>query len=288
MQQFSRRVLLRHITSSNILVVSTDAESALVAAQNRHNETPQKDTTTTTRKQSVGAEFLLHAAEEGHSVHVLPNNHTLDQWWKSFGKGTRTQERPEWILLAVFDQPKWMEDVVWENSTQFLKEVTATYIVLTVHSLKQKDGTYKFGGLTAVERLLKRRYKPQILLMSHQQQLKVGGGKHRTQQYDSNSLFHSVGDIKEFLQWGADTATQRHDSRVEEVFTAYLFATQGLDLAIPSTDTYLITKSSQIDPMEKMEKQDLLSLKRCSNDQSLDLQFEGVSISTLFSLSTFL
>jgi hypothetical protein len=283
MRQLSRRVLSRNITSSNILVVSGDANiDAATAQAATGNNTYHSDSSTNFR--SVGERFLLDGIREGHAAHTITTKgRTLDEWWSSFEPHSST-EKPAWILLAVFDTPLWMEDVVWSKSSQFLEEATVTYIVHAFHSFRETDGTYRFGGLEAAERLLQRRYKIQSLSVSHYH-AEANNAKETFERYGPNALFQSVSSIKDFLRWGADSAKMYDASN--RIFTAFVFATQGLDLAIPSSQIYLTDSHASINPMETIHKKDFVSFKQCpsSNDQKLKLHFKDVcTIRLLMSL----
>lgn len=285
MQQFSKRVLSRHITSSNVLVVFPEANAAATTlkSRSRNNETSVEPW----NFHSMGARFLYDSFREGHSIHAIDSNMvasvSLDDWWNSFGsnsgaKSGPEQERPSWILLAVFDLPWWEEDAVWGKATQFLTEATVTYIVLAMHSVKERNGSYRYGGLQAAEQLLERRYKLQTLSVSHYH-ADSSNEKQIFQSYGPNALFQSVEEIKNFLQWGADSA-KLHGNE-DDVFKVYIFATQGLDLAIPSAGFYIADdKVGMVDPLKGMDARDSASLKRCPRSKetyNIELHFEGVS-----------
>ncbi|KAG7349323.1 DUF229 domain containing protein [Nitzschia inconspicua] len=282
-QQFSERILSRHITSSNVLVVSPDADIALEIAKGAIINITTTKTQYSMKSLSMGSRLLLDASKEGHDIHAIVNNKrrttSLHEWWESFDiASSDAQEKPSWILLAVFDSPPWEEDHMWENSSEFLQQATVTYIVNAFHSSKESDGKYRFGGLLAAERLLERRYKLQTLFLSHYQ-VELPEGKENLRKFGPNALFQSLEAIKDLLRWGADNA-RMYDSE-HATFTAYLFATQGLDLAIPRPELYLIDGATPVNPMEIVRKQDLLSLKQCSpsNDRSLlHLRFQGASL----------
>jgi hypothetical protein len=319
MKEFARRVLSRHITSSSILVVAPDAVS--VAQQQCSNDENM------IVDDSIGTMFIWEGKKEGHSIHAISsqksqNNNitfktTLDRWWQSFDQQNSVktshaiwhsdqkaidQEKPTWILLAVFDLPFGEEDEVWQESKTFLEECTATYIVIAIHSKKSADGVYTYGGLNAVEQLLERRYKLQTLSVSHyhaeyhknSSHNHVMGSRKVLDEYGPNALFRSIQDIKDLLRWGAESAEiysnndlgTNHD---QAHFTVYLFATQGLDLAIPSPSTYLVDHSRFIDPMVGINIELAASLKGCpepnDKDQIFDISFEKASTKTIFLLN---
>ena len=126
------RVLSRHVTSSNILVIAPGAVSAAKAAVMKSkkmytsNDQPQNH--------SVGGSFLEYGAFEGHAIHAIngfrskkesesgKSGPTLDSWWSSFDNdkksnnalkwwwSTKPIEKPNWIILAVFDLDFGSED----------------------------------------------------------------------------------------------------------------------------------------------------------------------------------
>jgi hypothetical protein len=145
-----------------------------------------------------------------------------------------------------------------------------------------------YGGLDAVEHLLERRYKIQTLSVSHYNAHHHNSERYKLdsrqilEKYGPNSLFQSVEDVKEMLRWGADSAdTFSENNFGQKVFTAYLFATQGLDLAIPSATTYVEDVLHPIDPLKGFDMDSTESLKGCpkpeENNEMFDLYFEKVS-----------
>ena len=84
-------------------------------------------------------------------------------------------------------------------------------------------------GLIAVKTLLDFNYKVQLLASSH-----LDG----SQKYRPNHLFQSQTDVSKFLSTGARFASTT-SSTPNQQFDALLFATQGLDLAIPSRLSYI-------------------------------------------------
>jgi Protein of unknown function (DUF229) len=267
MRDFARRVLSRHISNSNVLVVAPDAvlaakEGIHTKENNHENDTNIYDSADFESPYSLGGTFLLHAAAEGHDVHAIDFivdsiSHSvdwqedMDAWWNSFdhtndatadsaSRWSSTKFQPKWIIAAVFDHftANRLEDadIVWRGAETFLSASTITYIVVAMHSRKQDSGQYEFGGLAAARALLDHRYKLQTLHLSryHPEPDKVAWTEQR---YGPNAIFKTCGDIEELLTWGADQ-TSRHGNE-KEVFSAYIFATQGLDLAIPSSRVFL-------------------------------------------------
>lgn len=300
MSEFACRVLSRHITSSNILVVAPDA---VVDARDTIELLTTRELNTRNdlhRVQSVGSSFLRYGASEGHTIHAINSDlkdkskkrkagPTLDAWWKSFDTGKMSYdvskqwwspelvEKPSWILLAVFDSNFGLENSVWQESEAFLQECTVTYFVIAVHSIKRDDGSYKFGGMDAIRSLLKRKYKVQTLSSSHYYAEK-NEEREIFEKYGPNALFQSAEEFESFLRWGADAA-QGYGNTDNSVFSSYIFATQGLDLAIPAPQVYLRDESLAIDVFNKRSMEKLPPLKMChdANGEKLEFVFNKVS-----------
>ena len=266
MRDFARRVLSRHISNSNVLVVAPDAvlaaKEGIHAKEKNQSDANIYDDVDFESPYSLGGTFLLHAAAEGHDIHAIDFlvesvSHSvmwqedLDAWWHSFDlahdatvdstrRWSSTKFQPKWIIAAVFDHltPHRLEDadIVWRGADIFLNASTITYIVVAMHSRKGDSGQYEFGGLAAARALLDHRYKLQTLHLSryHTEPDKEAWTE---QKYGPNAIFKRCDEIEELLIWGADQ-TSRHGSD-KEVFSAYIFATQGLDLAIPSSRVFL-------------------------------------------------
>ena len=115
MTEFANRVLSRHITSSNVLVVAPDA---IVAAK---NVVQNKFAVT---EYSVGTNFLLRGFHEGHIIHAIDTTRgkhpmywtrkhhstkttTLDKWWNSFRQNNTISDKVErwWTPSTMNEQP---------------------------------------------------------------------------------------------------------------------------------------------------------------------------------------
>ena len=229
MRDFASRVLSRHIFSvtgpgADVLVVSKDDVAVMDATD---------DTTGTSLSfRAVGPGFVRHAMKQGHNVHTL--SRLEDASWQMNNEDTA--KMPSWILLAVFDPPHGMEDNVLtsEAATSLLSECTVTYIVYCI-SASQK-GLY---GARAADDLIRSGYKVQVLSTSHF----VRG-------YLANTLLdtNSSKSVAKLLRLGWAQSVEgktkgNDDGEDNNMFHAYLFATQGLDLAIPSQREYLDLKS---------------------------------------------
>ena len=242
-RDLTRRILSRKITNSNILVFAKDASMGVQMAQNilmdRSNLTNniKLDSIHFQSPFSVGGTLALHAASEGHTVHTIDfdskNSVSLDGWWKSI------KNKKRWILMAIIDLDFGEEDSAWQSANKFLSQTTITYMVTSLHST-MKNGTCLMGGLQAVRSLLKHHYKIQVLTVSHYH-VEPGDEPRIHDLYGPNALLKSMRDVRNLLKWGASGALYYDDvhSGSIPVFTAYLFATQGLDLAIPSPRSYL-------------------------------------------------
>ncbi len=295
MSEFACRVLSRHITSSNILVVAPGAVFA--AKEASRIEVSQE---ITIKNHSVGEAFLRYGVSEGHAIHVMDSDSrggfqsgksgpSLDSWWKSFDEDRRINDRskrwwsseplekPNWIILAVFDTELGSENTVWKEAEAFLDDCTITYFVVAIHSKKRLDGSYVFGGMKAMDLLLQKKYKVQVLSSSHYH-ADLSSERDIFERYGPNALFQSAEEIKDYLRWGADAAQLYGESR-DTIFTSYIFATQGLDLAIPTPQHYLRYADTAIDVFDEVSMHNLPALKSCpqSNGENIDFVFNEVS-----------
>ena len=161
----------------------------------------------------------------------------------------------------------------------WLKQTTITYMVFPVSAkatikvssiFENAKYDYKSDliankvieivGLTAAETLLELNYKLQLLASSHYfDRDDDRGGDEKAYYYGPNALFKSANDLHRFLyerlthvlQIEADKILSQHNYRNEQIMTmedddllevhfhSLLFATQGLDLAIPSRFSYV-------------------------------------------------
>lgn len=250
MRDLSRRVLSRHVANSNVLVIAPDALDATSISVSE-----DLDSTDFSSPFSVGGTFVLHAHAEGHVTHAMNAglkedgewtrwNTSLNHWWSSFEE--QGKRRPNWILLAVIDPGFGWEDIVWSNSERFLQESTITYVVTAVRSRLLFNNTLEVYGMEAAKALMEKRYKMQVLQVSHYH-VELDDKKPTVEldekpsifdRYGPNALLKQEKDIQSLLQWGAESA-RRYSNTTSPLFTAYLFGTQGLDLAIPSRREYI-------------------------------------------------
>ena len=120
-------------------------------------------------------------------------------------------------------------DSVWKwKAESLLSEATMTYVVVTLHAWKSDD-TYHFAGESAFQALLKHRYKIHVLYLSHTDYM--------PKRCSVNLHLSNLNDLETLLRTGAEHSSKASGST--NVFTVLLFATQGLDLAVPNPNVYL-------------------------------------------------
>ena len=236
--------------NSNVLVIAPDAREAMDyrIPSNASLDSVEFDASPL----SLGATFVLHAQSEGHATHAMNAgmtkegkyttwNTTLDTWWSHYD--VSQGRRPNWILLAVIDPGFGWENLIWRDSKRFFQESTITYIVTAVRS-RFVGNTLEMYGMDGARALIEKRYKLQVLQVSHYHVEYTGTtqqqGPSVFEQYGPNALLKREKDIESLLLWGAESARRYSNATAEfPVFTAYLFGTQGLDLAIPSRRQYI-------------------------------------------------
>jgi hypothetical protein len=231
MRDLAARVLSRTISQSTVLVVAAGAETALSLVQSQKDGWHEEGL----RKQfnyAVGQSFVLSAAKQGHQVYALNGEApSVNSWWNSFS--SRAHDRPNWVLLTVFDPDVGQEDAVIEASSSFIQDATATYIVF-----RGSAQGIIHRGLKAAEQFLALGYKLQVLSSSHTT-------KQGETIFGPNTILTNRSIITSFFRYGSDLAMEADGEK--GVFRAYLFATQGLDLAIPSRREYVnLTKGQHV------------------------------------------
>jgi len=233
MSEFARRVLSRHIAQSDVLVFSTS-------------------------NSSVPYNLMKRAREEHHTTHLVGKSDStskqtfIDEWWRRL-----SNKQPKWLLLTVLEDGG--KSTIFSSraaGADFLKNgPTMTYIVLgitaSITDISKNHSNYSFTGMDTVELLLEHNYKVQLLSASDSWD--TGGNILKGSNPRSFTIFQpndliTKENIETFFKWGAKAAiiskglaggrnwAQDDDNAV---FKAYLFATQGLDLAIPSRRQYL-------------------------------------------------
>jgi hypothetical protein len=234
MKEFAQRVLSRQIAQSHVIVMAP-----LEGVSNS----------------SVGVNLLRRAREENHTTHAIhvdgeTGKQSLDTWWSTTSK----QSRPNWILLAVLDLESGREDEAFSSQVAASKFLTSgpaiTYMVMGVTAstggaaFASPEFSYTFGGKETVKALLTHNYKVQLLSATDfwyaTSPFSAGGPVFRP-----NDLIDES-NVDAFFRWGATCAAFSEALVKDETeykgssrFKAYLFATQGLDLAIPSRRKFL-------------------------------------------------
>jgi len=256
------RILSRTIAQSTILVVTPDIPAQYFPGndttihydhQDQQREVDRGDNDVQRRGQIVAS----RAMEEGHTTVILSPSTNLNSWWNNLENQQQQHTKADlsWILLAYFipgdirvegegqqqnDQDESIDTLLEASRvSDLLNESTITYIVIQVHSHHidlvahdKVDGANMIhvSGLTAAQTLLDANYKIQLLASTHYDSDK---------KYQPNHHFKSYRDVRRFLKSGASFASKGRGERGkhgsgESNFDALLFATQGLDLAIPS------------------------------------------------------
>ena len=241
MGEISQRILSRKVAQSNVLIVSENAPLIKNKMASRIIQGLSDDEIEDLKTQighSVGGCFLLNAINQGHEVHTISVEgleessnkekkcKIIDEWWSGV-----SDTRPDWILLAVFDPGIGNEDILCSPISTFLRESTVTYVIFGVHI--KFDGSS--GGFDTLKTLLRLKYKVQILSMSDWTE---------QDNWDPNTLI-TLENVDSFCQRMLELFLS---SKSGKVFRAYFFATQGLDLAIPSRLEYLQTNAYDLNP----------------------------------------
>jgi hypothetical protein len=211
LKEFLQRVLSRRIVSSNVLVVAGESAGHIVAKV---------------------------ASAEGHSVFSFSaagrTATNLDgKWWSQLPAASR----PGWFLLTFLDPGPARQARVVSGASRFLKEATATYIIVAVHFAGAASAR---DGLEAVRLLHRRRYKVQLLASGCY--LGDAWAPNALLTLETAPLFFKDGLLAAASVAASHTTGTRGTTSTPA--NAYLFATQGLDLAIPSRREYLGTLAS--------------------------------------------
>jgi len=257
LKEVCTRLLSRSIAQSNVLIVSSDVVKPSFITHTVLEKS--RDTSGIFNVDHGPAEVVTsHSSMNGHDTYLLPTSTNLNQWWDQ-------NQNSSWFLMAYFapqnrhdsssSTPETSIDEMFHPSrvSKLMNGATMTYIVIAVHSYARLPGyeqdhaeaesntgkRIKMLGLTAVQTLLDSKYKVQLLASSHLDAKEV---------YRPNHLFKSQQDVANFLSSGARLASSiQHDGSDDNGhaneeparFDALFFATQGLDLAIPSRLSYL-------------------------------------------------
>ena len=249
-RELSHRVLKRSISQSNIVILSPRFSSVEVVTRD---------------DSSVEAHYYTAkvAIDQGHRTHLLPASTFLSEGWQG-------SDSVGWILLAYFATdvhgiPSIDEILSFQRATSWLEQTTVTYIVFPVSAKASlpiesllgdfeyerdflRDISVEMVGLGAAETLMRSSYKIQLLSSSHHFDWRPGRDEDEFN-YGPNYLFHTVKSLHRFLYHQVSRALQvqlkqmtgkfsGNSSMLEVEVNSLLFATQGLDLAIPSRSTY--------------------------------------------------
>jgi hypothetical protein len=134
---------------------------------------------------------------------------------------------------------------------------------------KYGDNEFIFSGVESVISLAEMDYKISLLSSSHSLEL-----------FQPNALI-GRGSASEFLRLGAEKAAGSGTG----TFTSYLFATKGLDLAIPSQREYMATLSAGKVRVDKSTGDCILSLKSCKSEARLEFSV-GVGGETVSAIAS--
>ncbi|CAB9504937.1 Protein of unknown function (DUF229) [Seminavis robusta] len=253
MRELTQRICARQIAQSNILVVSPEAPSVVELLQQQQTSIDEDDVGKLRRtiQHAVGGSTLIDVHKQGHTYYGFNTTTTvIDDWWTSLEEGSNSN-KPSWFLLAMFDHGPQNDQVI-SHSLKLLKEATVTYIVLGFGAYPQNSK--KSYGQQAIQHLIDLKYKVQTLSASH---LPLTEGL--------SSLLKPNADITQrrlpLLFKGIEHLANFTTTPV----LGYVFATQGLDLAIPTATLY-----------EPTVTRHMVSYKQCPAS-SLRVEFAPVS-----------
>ena len=227
LQEFLQRTLHHSISQSNVLIVGPDIKLSR-SMKNRNDViyTNKNETTIVIKRNDACGPSqmpLNYASNEGHEVHLVQSNNSLNDWWDNIQ--SIHANPPKWFLLTYLvggeDEVGSIDSMLeLSQSSRLFQESTMTYLVFEVYAekyVRAESSYYRIVGLSAVETLLHFRYKIQLLASSH-----------FFCRYHPNHLFKRVEDVRKFLQEGADYAASIDDDHLEGVerVKVLLFATQ--------------------------------------------------------------
>ena len=265
-RELSHRILSRNIAQSNVIIVSPNFDKVQVIENNKPIDVDEAV------QQYYPAEVAI---EQGHTTHLLPcstwHNSTTIGGWVLLAYFT-TQNIDSTIQN---ESPISIDDILSSSlATSWLRQTTVTYIVFPIHAKASiplssiighiyeydmdyiADKTIKIVGLNAASTLLDSNYKLQLLSSSHYfDPISNDATTKGVYKYGPNVLFQSVKALHRFLytqvtqvlQKEVNHIRQQHlnaqsnnDTKqlIEVEFHSLLFATQGLDLAIPARSSY--------------------------------------------------
>lgn len=240
----------RPSSSSNVLIVSSSSSIS------RRETTVQRwaSNSTITKEEmireiafDIGGSFFIEATLAGYRV-ISVNNDDDDVVADHIDPAVATDRKlrtiddddnDETILLAVFDPDLAQQDDAVRRASRYIRLGSIEYAIFRMVSKATAgdDNNIVSYGLSACETFLSAGYRLQVFSSSH-----VSRGGHND--YGPNTMFKSVQHVENFLRHGARLAAevQRDDDRrvgLDATFQSFLFATRGLELAIPSRKEFL-------------------------------------------------
>jgi len=267
-KELSHRILSRKIAQSNVIIVSPNFDAARVTENNKPIDVDEAAQLYYPAKVAI---------EQGHATHLLPSstwhNSTTVGGWVLLAYFTIQN-----IDSTIQNQsPLSIDDILSSSlATSWLRQTTVTYIVFPIHAKASiplsfghiyeydmdyiVDKTVEIVGLTAASTLLDSNYKLQLLSSSHYfDPISNDATTKEVYKYGPNALFQSVKALHRFLYTRVTQVLQKEVNHIrqqhlkvqsnnnnnndtaqliEVEFYSLLFATQGLDLAIPSRSSY--------------------------------------------------
>ena len=250
--------LLPPATSSKamVLVVTPGAENALKETEETPTKVLSEEDLIKRHGYSVGKSFIFAASKRGHHVVAVDGTQqaTVDQWWEQ--PSNRPSQDPLW--LTVFDPATiGAEDRLVEGASRLIQEAPISYIVYRVSSQLRLSR----NGLNASKLLLDAGYGLQILSASH-----ANPQGERNNRRGPNSHLRNYHEVEKYLIEGETRAFVAEGRQA--VFRSYLFATKGLDLAIPSRREFMDTKIYREQPDFVIDNTKTIPYKQCPKSQA--------------------
>lgn len=292
-QQQRRQLVERQFSPSNILVVSPNAPELLEKIKKK------KPATIASKKEliksfgyKIGGSFLVESVFHGHNAIAIDSNTGFprDDWSKATD-----------ITLAILDPAQGQEDsVVARQLEEYIRAGTIEFATFRVSSsilgANHVNLETKMQGIETSKKFLQAGYKLQVLSSSY-------APTDGLNPYGPNTLLKNFENVQGFLRFGAGLAQSAQDirhskhasgnltlpSKMKETpatFQSILFATRGLDLAIPSRKAFLNLTAHGSDFVLDVEK-DGVPYAECpksfmtateSEDDKFDISCFGVNL----------
>ena len=271
-REMSHRILSRNIAQSNVIIVSPNFDKVQVIENNNQVDVDKAS------QQYYPAKVAIEQGHATHLLpsSTWHNSTTTIGGWVLLAYFT-TQNIETKAIQQKQQSPLSIDDILSSSlATSWLKQTTVTYIVFPIHAkasiplssiighIYEYDMDYiidkkiKVVGLNAASTLLDSNYKLQLLSSSHYfDPISNDATTKEVYKYGPNALFQSVKALHRFLytrvtqvlQKEVNHLRQQHlkaqskynndtEQLIEVEFHSLLFATQGLDLAIPSRSSY--------------------------------------------------